>query len=94
MKIDRADLIILAVVVLTVICGITAVVVGTSRPPSPPTQLKYVGGSEHEAVDVYHDDGRGVTCYVARAGVSCFLDDAMFNEHAHAVWMRENTGSK
>jgi hypothetical protein len=42
-----------------------------------PAQLHHVGTSDHEAVDVYHDDSRGMTCYVARAGISCFDDNEM-----------------
>lgn len=77
----------------TVLVGGTVAITMSAQPEPAlhPTGLILVGGEPRKtAVSVYHDDVRGVTCYVAYQyqGIACVLDIAL-EDQKHMLAYRD-----
>ena len=59
------------------------------RGKAKPAALQLVGGEpRRDAVSVYHDDARGVTCYVtySHQAIQCFLDITLEDQQRMLVY--------
>jgi hypothetical protein len=80
---------VLCVLGMLAIVGAGAGIGACNREPALPCEPRLVNGNPHtSSVSVYHDDARGVTCYVAyqSTGIACFLDITLEDQQRMLVY--------